>query len=90
MKVVIGKEPYYVRWRHTRDDYGETDCYIMHEDGEIIDYDVAICAADDQFCKDTNRKISLQRTLKRVFDQKWVRKLFWQEYAKMTHKRWQQ
>lgn len=40
----------------------------------------ALCSPQDQFCKETGRKLALQRLLSEVFQDRDKRKLVWQAY----------
>jgi len=46
----------------------------------VVGSGVAYCSARDQFCKETGRKLALQRLLSEVFQDRNKRKLVWQAY----------
>lgn len=86
MKVIIGETAFIIKWRHW-EKYGphQTDCTISAEGSPIRSMGFALCGPKDQFCKNTGRKISMTRALK-CFKRE-VRKVFWEEYFKISKRR---
>lgn len=81
---------YRVRFEHVKDQNGKyisTIAYLQSakldspaNDFFVIGMGIAYCSSKDQFCKETGRKLALQRLLSEVFQGRDKRKLVWQAY----------
>jgi len=91
MIVKIEDKEYIIKWEHREPmfanpgpfiNHGRTRCRIFKGIREMA-HGVAICSKRDQYCKNTGRKISLERALKNTEVNKWERTIVWKSYAKM-------
>ncbi len=75
-----------IKWHHRP---AQTGCSLKNEKtGEVV-YGTALCHAKDHFCKDTGRKLSLARALKKADIPKAERTVIWELYRNMKpNKRW--
>ncbi len=65
----------------------KTRCIIKQSD-EILAVGETLCSQNDNFCRETGRKISLARALKELYPtQKEKRAEFWAEYRIMSKKK---
>lgn len=85
MRVKIGEIEYSVSWTHYNNHIegrnkkgSQTLCNIVFPNGEVYS-GIARCSKRDNFCKDTGRRISLERALT-IFNDKRVRRIFWKTY----------
>jgi len=90
---------YKMEWRHAvipatkKKDLGKikTTCTISEvivpkEEFQVLNYGEAIKGKEDNFCKETARKLSLRRALSGLFEDKTVRRAFWNAYFSRTIK----
>lgn len=71
--------------RRVKPEYnGMTTCRIFKDD-TLIEEAKAYCTLSDNFCKDTGRKVSLERALREVLPLRVFRKMVWDAYNNMTN-----
>lgn len=86
----IGNLKYRVRFEHTKNSDGKYVSTIASlqqakldsrtSDFIVLGSGVACCSSNDQFCKETGRKLALSRVLLDVFQDCDTRRLVWQAY----------
>ena len=94
LAVNLYDDKYLVRFKYTRGDplyHERTTCTIrkVADDpdlSELVGFGHTKLHPNDNFCKNTGRKISFARALKDADMDKEERKLFWQEYFKARGK----
>ena len=79
---------YEVIFKHYKDAKGPycTLCEIVNPDKTLKSDAVAMCSPEDQFVRNTGRKIALGRALKAFTREERV--LFWEAYFKARGNRW--
>jgi hypothetical protein len=88
---ILGHPKVQIRWQHFLSEEGVrvTRCHIeaLGTDSKLpIGYGFAHCSHKDNFCKNTGRKLSLQRATHSM--PKEVKEAIWMKYLKMRHGRW--
>lgn len=70
--------------------HNRTYCELLDaQTGNQVSMAYSLCAANDVFCKDTGRKLSLARAMKNANLAKEERTVIWELYRKMSPKnRW--
>lgn len=97
MKFTVDNKTYFVKWEYEHQephinkslDKVLTHCYIYDNNSsynEPLVEGYAVKDGKDKFCKNTGRKISLDRALNKLFIKE-DRAIAWQEYFKESPKR---
>lgn len=106
MKFTVNDKTYFVKWEYspepTKNGYFSTGTFCKIYDNttsfsEPLVESSCICNPNERFCKNTGRKISLDRALNKLFPDtltmhgdlfpKEARAIAWQEYFKESPKR---
>ena len=78
---MIFTEKHRITWQHDiHSSGGQTICYIEDKEAKTTFFASAFCSENDQYCKETGRKISLTRALKQTNFDKGQRKEVWETY----------
>lgn len=99
MKFTVNDKTYFVKWEYglepNKNGYFSTGTFCKIYDNttsfsEPLVESSCICNPNERFCKNTGRKISLDRALHKLFPAGYGRKsraIAWQEYFKESPKR---
>jgi len=81
MKIKYEDNEYFIGWNHgmsTLHKTRATTCYIKNGDRLVVEAS-SVCAPEDNFSKETGRKLSLTRALRDF--RKSFRKAAWEKYG---------